>query len=71
VLRAIGSTVALGVFGNFVLALLVSRQPAAGGSGDPGALAGAASAASSSPMGDAGQKLAAEAAPTSAGANEP
>jgi len=28
VLRAIGSTVALGVFGNFVLALLVSRQPA-------------------------------------------
>ena len=29
VLRAIGSTVALGVLGNFVLALLVSRQPAA------------------------------------------
>ncbi|WP_242112065.1 MMPL family transporter [Luteimonas aquatica] len=28
VLRAIGTTVALGVFGNFVLALLVSRQPA-------------------------------------------
>jgi predicted exporter len=28
VLRAIGSTVALGVFGNFVLALLISRQPA-------------------------------------------
>ena len=27
VLRAIGVTVALGVFGNFVLALLVSRQP--------------------------------------------
>ncbi|GAB3312357.1 MMPL family transporter [Luteimonas notoginsengisoli] len=31
VLRAIGSTVALGVLGNFVLALLVSRQPAAKG----------------------------------------
>src|SRR3546814_8449733 len=29
VLRAIGSTVTLGVLGNFVLALLVSRQPAA------------------------------------------
>ncbi|MDR6841985.1 MMPL family transporter [Pseudoxanthomonas sacheonensis] len=29
VLRAIGSTVAIGVFANFVLALLVSRQPAA------------------------------------------
>jgi predicted exporter len=29
VLRAIGSTVALGVAGNFMLALLVSRQPAA------------------------------------------
>jgi len=28
VLRAIGSTVAIGVFANFVLALLVSRQPA-------------------------------------------
>ena len=27
VLRAIGSTVAIGVFANFVLALLVSRQP--------------------------------------------
>ena len=27
VLRAIGSTVAIGVLGNFVLALLVSRQP--------------------------------------------
>jgi predicted exporter len=27
VLRAIGTTVALGVFANFVLALLVSRQP--------------------------------------------
>jgi predicted exporter len=30
VLRAIGSTVTLGVLGNFVLALLVSRQPASG-----------------------------------------
>ena len=30
VLRAIGSTVALGVLGNFVLALLVSRQPVHG-----------------------------------------
>lgn len=30
VLRAIGTTVAIGVFGNFVLALLVSRQPVAG-----------------------------------------
>ena len=29
VLRAIGSTVAIGVFGNFVLALLVTRRPAA------------------------------------------
>ena len=29
VLRAIGSTVAIGVFGNFVLALLITRQPAA------------------------------------------
>ena len=29
VLRAIGSTVALGVFANFVLALLITRQPAA------------------------------------------
>jgi predicted exporter len=28
VLRAIGTTVAIGVFANFVLALLVSRQPA-------------------------------------------
>jgi len=28
VLRAIGSTVAIGVFGNFVLALLITRQPA-------------------------------------------
>ena len=28
VLRAIGSTVAIGVFGNFVLALLVAREPA-------------------------------------------
>jgi predicted exporter len=28
VLRAIGSTVAIGVFGNFVLALLVTRRPA-------------------------------------------
>jgi predicted exporter len=27
VLRAIGTTVAIGVFANFVLALLVSRQP--------------------------------------------
>ena len=27
VLRAIGSTVAIGVFGNFVLALLIARQP--------------------------------------------
>src|SRR5690606_12237255 len=31
VLRAIGSTVALGVLGNFVLALLISRQPTAAG----------------------------------------
>jgi predicted exporter len=31
VLRAIGATVALGVVFNFVLALLVSRQPAAPG----------------------------------------
>ena len=30
VLRAIGSTVAIGVFGNFVLALLITRQPVAG-----------------------------------------
>ncbi|MEP6906464.1 MAG: hypothetical protein ABI858_00565 [Pseudoxanthomonas sp.] len=30
VLRAIGTTVALGVFANFVLALLVSRQPVSG-----------------------------------------
>jgi len=29
VLRAIGSTVAIGVFGNFVLALLITRQPVA------------------------------------------
>ena len=29
VLRAIGSTVAIGVFGNFVLALLIARQPVA------------------------------------------
>jgi predicted exporter len=29
VLRAIGSTVAIGVFGNFILALLVTRQPVA------------------------------------------
>jgi predicted exporter len=29
VLQAIGTTVALGVFGNFVLALLVARQPLA------------------------------------------
>jgi predicted exporter len=29
VLRAIGSTVAIGVFGNFILALLITRQPAA------------------------------------------
>ena len=29
VLRAIGTTVALGVFGNFVLALLIARQPVA------------------------------------------
>jgi predicted exporter len=29
VLRAIGSTVAIGVFGNFVLALLITRRPAA------------------------------------------
>jgi predicted exporter len=29
VLRAIGSTVAIGVFGNFALALLITRQPAA------------------------------------------
>jgi predicted exporter len=28
VLRAIGSTVAIGVFGNFVLALLIAREPA-------------------------------------------
>jgi predicted exporter len=28
VLRAIGSTVAIGVFGNFVLALLITRRPA-------------------------------------------
>jgi len=31
VLRAIGSTVAIGVLGNFVLALLIARQPAANG----------------------------------------
>jgi predicted exporter len=31
VLRAIGSTVALGVLGNFVLALLITRQPVAAG----------------------------------------
>ena len=36
VLRAIGSTVAIGVFGNFVLALLISRQPAnVGGASAP------------------------------------
>jgi predicted exporter len=29
VLRAIGSTVAIGVFGNFILALLITRQPVA------------------------------------------
>jgi len=29
VLRAIGSTVAIGVFGNFMLALLITRQPVA------------------------------------------
>ncbi|WP_166210837.1 MMPL family transporter [Cognatiluteimonas telluris] len=33
VLRAIGSTVAIGVFGNFVLALLVTRRPAVAGDG--------------------------------------
>ena len=36
VLRAIGSTVAIGVFGNFVLSLLISRQPAiVGGASAP------------------------------------
>ena len=41
VLRAIGSTVALGVFGNFVLALLVSRQSSSGTGGfSPDTLAG-------------------------------
>jgi predicted exporter len=63
VLRAIGSTVALGVFGNFVLALLVSRQPTAP---NDSALVGAASAASSSRRGVASQKLADDAAPTEA-----
>jgi predicted exporter len=33
VLRAIGSTVAIGVFGNFVLALLITRQPAVADAG--------------------------------------
>ena len=41
VLRAIGSTVAIGVFANFVLALLVSRQPTSCGRGfSPDAPAG-------------------------------
>ncbi|GAA3926465.1 MMPL family transporter [Luteimonas lutimaris] len=70
VLRAIGSTVTLGVVGNFVLALLISRQPAAGGPDDAD-LAGAASAASSSLPGDAGENLAADAAPAKAGESEP
>ena len=34
VLRAIGSTVALGVACNFVLALLITRQPVADADGD-------------------------------------
>jgi len=65
VLRAIGSTVTLGVLGNFVLALLVSRQPAAH------TPVGAASAASSCVTDAAGEDLAAEAAPTGARGNAP
>ncbi len=54
VLRAIGSTVALGVAGNFVLALLVSRQPAAP-RGGAGSAVGAAEAATTDPDDAAGR----------------
>jgi len=41
VLRAIGSTVAIGVFANFVLALLISRQPVVAGGAPAPMLSGA------------------------------